>query len=455
MNNKWFLYSVFAWCTLLFVCSCASDETDASMDGASGTTQVTFTLGAGPTQLARAYGGDANAQQGEFMNSMLVFIVNSAGVVELKIDGDGETAFQSSLTQNGKGCVTDFSKQITLTNGRKTIYAFANCEGHLSQAGNSDVQSILDNINQGDAFPKAAIDALVLSDPAAKVDLNSAFIPMSARREVSIPASSTIRVELIRLVSKVRTTLTNEQAQAITLTSFTFGGAADRVALMPDVAAPAGAVAKTYAFTGLSLPVAAASTVALPSAAQTEFYVNDTPAGTTPFSVAITRLDEDGLAGQTARTTLPRNSVLPLVLKISNLQLSVLAYVSPIGGLPVEVGVTGPSLTDQKYVVSIPEGCAFSVNGTYKELTDRPVTAWTWTNPAGSIIHLDNAQAVPLTGHVTAMPGQTDTLTFEVTAPRVKRGKLVVNTVALDDLQANAFYGWFDAINQYELVNLK
>lgn len=457
------LRTLIQWLAFLLLgllSACSSEEpTDTPQY-----TDVTFEFGASPSQVNRAFGGDNNAVEGEFMNSILVFIVDESGNVEAKIDATDE-AFVAQLTSAGQGNVTSFTKTLTLRNGRKQIYAFANMENQVAVDGTTDIGNALSAISVGQIWPTTTINGYIVSDPAVKVNIaQKHFIPMSAKRDVYIPVTNgTVKIEMVRLVSKVRATFTNEKSTDINISKFSMSGFADRVPLMPDANPVTGFTAKTISFNS-NLDVSGANdkaqTVTLPSASTPEFYVNETYSST-GFGVTIDATDSEGdftLQGVTVNKTLPRNAIMPLALRASDLQLTMTASVSPIGAMPIAITVN-PSLTDNTFTAEIPEGSAFSINGNFGSFGN--VTAWQWINPAENTnLIIDSETAIPLTGRIGGRVGIDRTMQFSITAPRNRAGNLRLKTVALDNYAAPARNShltpaWDAVVEESELVNMR
>lgn len=475
MDKLRVLYKLLLGCCLMWgAASCAED--DGLSGEEAGETTFTLQIGACPTTVKRAFGGDPEAVQGEFMNSLLVFIVDEQGVVELKIDGATEQSFQDSLAKVGSGNVTYFKKEITLRNGRKTVYAFSNLEGYNGiDATSTPIVNDLQAIGEGQPWP-AQVGGYVVDDPAGKLNFYKAgvsgaplYIPMSAQQETSVPVpGGVIRVELVRLVSKVRARFANDMDEKMTVTDFGIKSFADRVSLMENTRIATAVRSVDKSWNGLSLGVPGGSDVVLPGNGVTEFYVNET-LGTAPFEVSLKTGGNApmDLRGTTARTEIPRNSIYPVALRVTDMKLEVLAYVAPIGGYPVAVTVTGPTLTQSNYYVKLPEDCHFQVNGWFEDRMGNKdnVTEWTWNNDSPGVLVMDNATngnaiTTTLSAHVTALPGQEGTLSFTVSKPRAKSERgLVVATVPLKDgtdyrSAMRRGLPWSAPVEEYELVNL-
>ena len=124
-------------------------------DGAA-TAVVTLQVGAAGNVQTRAYGGDGAAITGEFMNTLELFIVDGQGVVEKVIRATGDANFVPE--DNGRGgCETDYSTTVTLRTGAKTIYAFANLDGHADVEG-KNLGEVLGGIKEGSLWADAGIN---------------------------------------------------------------------------------------------------------------------------------------------------------------------------------------------------------------------------------------------------------------------------------------------------------
>ena len=336
------------------------------------------------------------------MNTLELFIVDGQGVVEKVIRTTDDANFVPE--DNGRGgCETDYSTTVTLRTGAKTIYAFANLDGHADVEG----KNLGEVLGGGDV----RVTSLSIGDFADRVALFEGG---------SVGTASFDKTRFFTLDRTVGATPMD-----------LYGTGDDGQAVLSSG--------------GKGMP---------------EIYVNETD-GSTPFRITLT-IDGDEMAGKTVATAVPRNHYLPLALNLSDFRLAVTAYVAPIGGYPVAV-MTEPSLTDH-YEVDVPEGCHFEVEGTFgrTETADMPVTSWAWTVPQASagLVAVENETAIPLVGWLTALPGKQATLEFSVTAPRVKKGTLTLTTVPLGDMDGyglvnrRSLPGWTENAQKYERVNL-
>lgn len=330
---------------------------------------LTIQLGAVNNQETRV-GGDDNALDGEFINSLWVFITDDNGVVEKKLTlAEGSTSTVSPSTAAG-GNILEWRHTIEdLPVGEKLIYAFANMEAVSTVEENQNMSTLLSGIQEG-ANLSTAVDGLVINNPASTVNIASGqYIPMSLKEEVTVTGDQTIRVELVRLVGRVNIQLTNSKASSVFVRNFTMSNFADRVALMPEGNAEEVEFNQTYSTFSADDP----QEITNNSVHTFSFYVNETKNAnaTTGFSIGLETDDGKKYSATTTRTAIPRNNILPLNLTISesDLNLEVTAYIAPIGGYPVRVYTSGDLTQAATYSVTLPEGCSFQVTGSLADGT--------------------------------------------------------------------------------------
>lgn len=396
---------------------------------------VTIQFGPEGTVETRAYGDD-NARDHEFMNSLIAFIVDAEGQIEVVINATDSTSFTKTLEAQGAGNVDHYSTTVDLTPGAKTIYAFANMDKvkRIAEAeGNSpdekSFEATLKTLKVGDEWPEKYENA-VIDNPAATVNFeDGGFIPMSVvRRDVNMTVSGQqVNIELVRLVSRVDITLQNQQGAEVTVSDLTMSDFADRVTLFEpeekNPSAPSGATnsAKEFTFTKPLKIVSRPDPQEIVS-----FYVNETWGREAPFKISMEikgKTMTKTMTGNTVSETLPRNHILPLALRLaeSALYLEVTAQVAPIGGYPVAVYLDGSNKLTDTYAIALPEGCTFSVEGylvgVAGEEEQIEITGWSWTNNSTSLCELESTTVNPIVGHLTALPRQEVSFGFEVTNP--------------------------------------
>ena len=338
-------------------------------------------------------------QNHEYINTLCVLLVKEGKVVKkLLPDLSANAAAKTGDLKNYT------SELFELESGDYTVYAFANMsETYLAEwptisglAEKADVSSV-------------DFSNMVLTDPAGKLDFSTYFIPMSAKQDVTVDASTrSISIGLDRLVSKIRINVTPTDVK---VNSLTFGGCANGVKLFADGTASSIAydVKKTMNFTD-------------PQSTVADFYVNATEESGHPFFVELTTNEHSGTTYEavTSRSELPRNSIFPLTLLLNQygLKLEAQCWVSPIGHVPVPVKV---SLDPNTYEVVVPEGCQFAFTVNSVQTSDGTVVATPsskWTIQPSTIPGIafdgatENVQTVR--GHISATVGQTYDLGAEV-----------------------------------------
>lgn len=336
----------------------------------------------------------------EYINTLCVLLVKDGKVVKKLLPDLSANA--SAKTGDLKNYV---SAPFELVPGTYTVYAFANMfDEYLADWTN--ISSLADGADvSADYFSN-----MVLTNPADKLDFTTYFIPMSAKQDVTVDASTrSISIGLDRLVSKIRINVT---PNTVGVNSLTFGGCADGVKLFADGTASSIAYNKTKTMNFAN----AESTLA-------DFYVNATEEDNHPFSVELTTNEYSGTTynATTKRGILPRNSIFPLTLQLNQygLDLEAQCWVSPIGSLPVEVTV---GFQQDTYEVDVPEGCqfAFTVNSVNKTDGSGTVTnvSSEWTIPENLTgIAFDGASSGVQTvkGYITAAAGRDFELSAKVT----------------------------------------
>lgn len=339
-------------------------------------------------------------QNHEYINTLCVLLVKDGKVVkkllpDLKANAAAETGDLKNYT----------SELFELESGRYTVYAFANMyDTYLSE------WSTISGLAKGADVSADYFSNMVLTDPAGKLDFTTYFIPMSAKQDVTVDASTrSISIGLDRLVSKIRI---NVKPTDVKVNSLTFGGCADGVKLFADGGTASSIdydVKKTMNFTN-------------PQSTVADFYVNATEESGHPFSVELTTNEYSGTTyvAETERSELPRNSIFPLTLLLNQygLKLEAQCWVSPIGHVPVPVKV---SLDPDTYEVVVPEGCQFAFTVNSVQTSDGTVVATPsskWTIQSSTIpgIAFDGAtdDVQTVRGHISATVGQTYDLGAEV-----------------------------------------
>lgn len=339
-------------------------------------------------------------QNHEYINTLCVLLVKDGKVVKkLLPDLSANAAAKTGDLKNYT------SELFELESGVYTVYAFANMyDTYLAE------WPTISGLAEGAAVSSVDFSNMVLKNPAGELDFNTYFIPMSAKQDVTVDASTrSISIGLDRLVSKIRINVTPTDVK---VNSLTFGGCANGVKLFADGGAASSIaydVEKTMNFTD-------------PQSTVADFYVNATEESGHPFSVELTTNEHSGTTYEavTSRSELPRNSIFPLTLQLNQygLKLEAQCWVSPIGHVPVPVKV---SLDPDTYEVKVPEGCQFAFTVNVVQTSDGAVVAAPsskWTIQSSTIPGIafdgatENVQTVR--GHISATVGQTYDLGAEV-----------------------------------------
>lgn len=339
-------------------------------------------------------------QNHEYINTLCVLLVKDGKVVKkLLPDLSANAAAKTGDLKNYT------SELFELESGVYTVYAFANMyDTYLAE------WSTISGLAEGEAVSGVDFSNMVLTNPAGKLDFTTYFIPMSAKQDVTVDASTrSISIGLDRLVSKIRINVTPTDVK---VNSLTFDGCANGVKLFADggtASSIAYDVKKTMNFTD-------------PQSTVADFYVNATEESGHPFSVELTTNEYSGTTYEavTSRSELPRNSIFPLTLQLNQygLKLEAQCWVSPIGHVPVPVKV---SLDPDTYEVKVPEGCQFAFTVNVVQTSDGAVVAAPsskWTIQSSTIPGIafdgatENVQTVR--GHISATVGQTYDLGAEV-----------------------------------------
>lgn len=367
------------WLALMGLClfglaSCDKDEVEeAGLTGNGRPLTVRLSISAGSLRDLNATraGDDANAAEHEFMNTLYVYIVNNES-------NQLEYIINNPLANNAEAATGDcyeYTQDIELTPGTKTIYAFSNID--LYKDGEKTGKELLKECF-GDVGSTVSTDALLsfcVDDPAGKIDLdNGMFLPMSAQATVEVDAStSEISIDLVRLVSKVNITLPTDGIPTGEDSQLTFSGYADRVPLLESGTAEGISREKERTF---SLKDYNGQTIS--------FYVNATPEGE-PFKVSLTanstKATVTSCESQTERTDLPRNSIYPLKLTFEDVEPKFLfrGWVTPIGYW-AEYDLTKPKFYDKTKpnVVNIAEGSILLLSVIQEDQKEYKLLSQSW-----------------------------------------------------------------------------
>lgn len=434
------IFTLMALLTMLCTCAACSSSSDDPQVTNGPLTGITLQFGPSDAATTRSYGDDPNALEHEFINSLTVVVVNSSGQVELLLT---PTAAELGSEATEGNLIEKTFSNLSLTAGQKTIYAFANLD-RLKDINGVSLSTHLAGITQGSVFP-TSIDDIVVSDPAATVNFDEGgYLPMAVKQNVSINTNGqTVRIEMVRLVSRISLTVRNNKTETpLTLSSLTVGNFATQVSLFE----PSTTTSYPRATTPMTVSGAASQTIAAgQSLTLPDFYVNATEDQLEAFAVSVDVQGDKLYQGNTVRTDLPRNSILPILLNFADYTLEIVAeaQIAPIGGYPITVYSSG-ALTNN-LSINLPEGCTFTITPTLYDaasnIVANHVCSWalkdsyswlTWTNSSDA----SNKQA--FYGQVAARSGMTGSLTLHSEADingRTRQGDydITLKTVPIDN----------------------
>lgn len=453
---------------------------------------ISIRIGAAETAETKAMHGDENAVEGEFIHSLHLFIVGhdteniDTIAKHITVTPDSEELTADQKAEAAIGNLPQYSTTIDILPGSYTFYAFANMEHAKTGTENASVDELLSKMTEGSEW--LGIDDLVINDPAAAVDINNAdeenrkYIPMSVKQDVELTVDGQrISLSLVRLVSKIKTALQNNQGADVKVIEIAYSGFASNVSLFPNVSEGVDTEKKTTVTKVLGLTAQNNKLTDLP-----EIYVNETL--DSQYTVQLTVEEGTGneatYAGSLNVTTIdiPRNNVKPVRLSLatSDVVFEIEAWIAPIGGYPVPImvgnnGIVEGSEEEEAYQATVPEGCTFSINAylwNNTTSTKRDILAWTWTNSSAddNLIEFDASlptgneqgdEAVsPITGRVVALKDQKITLQYQIMRPiLLSPNNLIMTTVPLKDwdeyqLSTRSLTQWGEAPRWYEAVRL-
>ncbi|MDY3068913.1 MAG: hypothetical protein SOR57_04510 [Parabacteroides sp.] len=372
------------------------------------------------TKNSESSSGDLNARENEFIHTLCLFITDEQGKVEVKLHPDlsGDAAAKEGRLKHWES-----TEPLLLTAGKKKVYAFANWE-KLKNINGDSLEKVFEDIKVGQSFQP---ESWIVDNPSETIDFQTGFIPMSSQLEVSISSAQTVKVELVRLLVRVDVTVKNEQKESIQLTRFFMENLGKEVGLMTSVESEE-KVLYEYDFSQQHVRPG--------QIYEFSFYTNETMSKAS-YPIAL-QIDESAIyQGETGEILLPRNSILPLNLIVvdNSLELTVKAWLAPIGGYPVEVLVKNPGL-DGNYVVDLPEGCQFEVGAKLKSEQgyNEPGTCFlSYYNNVdySSILQIEGSDH----GFITAMPSQVVLLLLQFESCSGKKAECIlqINTKGLED----------------------
>lgn len=354
-------------------------------------------------------GGDVNAEEHEFINTLYVYIVKDDNGTPRVYDNISPNLTADASAQGGN--LTSWtSETFTLDPGTYTFYAFANIDNYVGEYGSTGStpkktgKQLLDDCfgastDSNFELRGGDLNQFRLLDPAGEIDLDEGkYIPMSAVCTITVNgdmnASGGIVVDLPleRLVGKIRLTV-SDGADVTDNSKVTFSGYSENVPLME------GSTSSDYGDRTGEFTAKLSDAEDTADGRLFSFYVNETPEGL-PFTVTLATGNTTGVTTYTAsprRRILPRNSIYPLTLTFPDFspEIEWLSWVAPIGNYPVAVNV---DVDEATYTVYIAEGAQFefTVAGMASSTNTAKVESVQWTVPddlADKITDVSNSGA--------------------------------------------------------------
>lgn len=281
------------------------------------------------------------ALPGEQIHSLVVFIVNTDGLVEKK--------FQPNLSNDSKaqdGELTSWkSGPFEITGGAKRIYAFANWESLKGEPLKNIVAT-----TEGDNMPTLP-PTVFWESGVNKISETQKFLPMSVQEEW-VPAKGVKPIYLVRLVSRLKVRMRNNTSHSINVTGLTLGKFnTEGNLLKADKFLETSGTG--YSIEDLFKGVVLEAT--MENFTESDwYYVNESEA-TNGFEVNLETSSDKHPANNphqgtkfTALRQIPRNHVWNLNIEFTSYQLTLLSVSNenpPIGGYP-ESSVTSDGITD-------------------------------------------------------------------------------------------------------------
>lgn len=337
------LFSIlFVFVAAIWLCGCATDSTEEndtppkpvdvnmtiSMQGAA--TRATASTERAGAARASSW-GDLNAVEGEMMRHCFVVAVQDGKIAGVVVSDDyaEEKSYAERLT-------------LRINPGKTTIYSFANIRP--KQIGIDPATAV------GTKAPD--FDHMTFG-VAGNVDAAADFtdgIPMSGKLQTTITErTSHIDLEVIRMVAKMRLTLTNESAadfrvRSVTVSDIT-SDASNNLMLMPDIidderTAPNLSAAATAANRTIKIGGDDGTTLLAggKNSIETVFYLNESVARTTSCFILNVETDQQTVSHRVAMTewnTIARNDYLRIPIRLNDYRISFDAeQFTAIGVLP-------------------------------------------------------------------------------------------------------------------------
>lgn len=324
------------------LCGCATDNTEDN-DATSKPVNVELTIsmqGAATSADASSYRagaarasswGDLNAVAGEMMRHCFVVAVQDGKIAGIIVSDDyaEEKSYAERLT-------------LRINPGKTTIYSFANIRP--AQLGIDAATAVGTTAPDFDHMTFG-----VTGNVEAAADFSDG-IPMSGKLQTTITErTSHIDLEVIRMVAKMRLTLTNESAADFRVRSVTVSDittdATDNLMLMPDIidderTAPNLSTTATAANRTIKIGGDEGTTLLAggKNSIETTFYLNESVARTTSCFILNVETDQQTVSHRVAMTdwnTIARNEYLRIPIRLNDYRISFdVEQFTAIGVLP-------------------------------------------------------------------------------------------------------------------------
>lgn len=261
------------------------------------------------------------------INTLDIYILDVEGNIEAHVD---ETAF--SFT--GEACNQGVTEgELELLPGKKTVYAFANCEG-------GTFSSL--NLATDWTIVPAAVTGNASFNVLPGISADNGF-PMSARTTWEVNESvTTYRIEMVRLAAQMSIEIRDERVEKVNVQSLTISG------LLPG---------ETHLFRKKKGEVALPERVVLADWLITNessiapFYLHETDG---EFEVRMQIDKEDNPRVATLVQEIPRNYQFPLIIHVTDYSLDISGQyeLAAIGTVVVKKDI------GNGYRIELPEGAS-------------------------------------------------------------------------------------------------
>ena len=293
--------------------------------------------------------------------------------------------------------------EVSLYKGTYQAYAFANHTGF--------------NLTLPDVIEEnPAVDAISLVS-----EING--IPMSGEAEWEVNGAGEYEVELVRMVGRMDITITDERGEEKE------GGDVESVEISNLLPAQTNLLREGFGEVTLPASITDLATWTWPSfalddekKAETSFYLHETGTSGERFQLSVS-FDEGDPRGTTLGTqVIPRNYTFPLHIYIRDyvLDIKITTEVPPIGGIPT----SKPGKIEGNYDITLPEGCTFTIDATFKKNGKETSTTWEY--------ELADETDKRIKFNIPTSTGSDYTFSFSGTVTSVPYGEgEIINTITL------------------------